>query len=50
VELAYVILFNLALQLPATQTWLSQLRPEKFHVEWESAWTWYPFRFHFRNA
>ncbi len=49
-ELAYVISFNLALRLPATQTWLNQIRPEKFHVEWESAWTWYPFRFHFRNA
>jgi len=49
-ELAYVISFNLALKLPATQTWLNQIRPEKFHVEWESAWTWYPFRFHFRNA
>ncbi|MGW8187879.1 MAG: hypothetical protein ACWGNK_11445, partial [Desulfobacterales bacterium] len=49
-ELAYVFSFNLALQLPATQAWLNQLRPEKFHIEWESAWTWYPFRFHFRNA
>jgi len=49
-ELAYVISSNLALQLPATQTWLNQVRPDKFHIEWESAWTWYPFRFHFRNA
>jgi len=49
-ELVYLISLNLALQLPATQTWLNQIRPEKFHIEWESAWTWYPFRFHFRNA
>jgi len=49
-ELAYVIAFNLLLQLPATQTWLNQVRPEKFHIEWERAWTLYPFRFHFRNA
>jgi len=49
-ELAYLVSFNLALHLPATQTWLNQLRPEKFHIEWESAWTWYPFRFHFSNA
>jgi len=49
-ELAYVIGFNLALRLPVTQTWLNQIRPEKFHIEWQSAWTWYPFRIHFRNA
>lgn len=49
-ELAYFILFNLALQLPVTQTWLNRLKPEKFHIAWENAWTWYPFRFHFRNA
>jgi hypothetical protein len=49
-ELAYVISFNLALQLPATQTLLNQIRPDKFYITWESAWTWYPFRFHFKNA
>jgi len=49
-EISYVILFNLALQLPLTQTWLNQVRPEKFHITWERAWTLYPFRFHFRNA
>ena len=50
VELAYVTLFNLALQLPVTQTWLNQVKPDKFYITWESAWTWYPFRFHFKNA
>ena len=49
-EFAYLVSFNLTLRLPATQIWLNQIRPEKFHIEWESAWTWYPFRFHFRNA
>jgi hypothetical protein len=43
-------LFNLALQLPLTQTLINQLRPEKFQVSWHNAWTWYPFRFHIRNA
>ena len=50
VELAYVISFNLALQLPVTQTWLNQVKPDKFYITWENAWTWYPFRFHFKNA
>ena len=49
-ELVYVILFNLALQLPLTQTWLNQVRPDKFYITWENAWTWYPFRFHFRDT
>jgi hypothetical protein len=50
VEFAYVVLFNLALQLPVTQVWLNQVKPDKFIVNWESAWTWYPFRFHFKGA
>ena len=50
VEFAYLILFNLALQLPVTQTLLNQIKPDKFYITWESAWTWYPFRFHFKNA
>jgi hypothetical protein len=49
-EASYVILFNLALQLPLTQTLINQIRPEKFNIAWESAWTLYPFRFHIRNA
>ena len=49
-ELAYVILFNLALQLPLTRTWLNQIKPDKFYITWERAWTWYPFRFYFKNA
>jgi len=49
-ELAYVILFNLVLQLPVTRSFINQLRPDKFYIDWESAWTPYPFRFYFRNA
>jgi len=48
--LAYVIMFNLVLQLPVTRTLINQIKPDKFYITWESAWTWYPFRFHFRNA
>ena len=49
-EITYVILFNLALRMPVTQTLINQIKPDKFHISWESAWTWYPFRFHIRNA
>ncbi len=49
-ELAYVVSFNLVLQLPLTRTWLNQIKPDKFYISWESAWTPYPFRFYFRNA
>ena len=49
-EIVYVVLFNMVLQLPVTRTFVNQLRPDKLYVTWESAWTLYPFRFHFRNA
>ena len=45
-ELAYVLVFNLALQLPATQSLINYIKPEKFHVSWDNAWTLYPFRVH----
>jgi hypothetical protein len=46
IELGYLLLINLALQLPLTQTLVNKIKPEKFHVSWESAWSWYPFRVH----
>ena len=49
-EIVYVVLFNLVLQLPVTRTFVNQIKPEKLYITWESAWTLYPFRFHFRNA
>ena len=45
-ELAYLVLFNMALHLPLTQTLINQIKPEKFSVTWEKAWTWLPFRVH----
>jgi len=50
VELTYVLLFNLALRLPLTQTLINQIKPDKFSISWQKAWTWYPFRFHVRGA
>ncbi|NVK42934.1 MAG: hypothetical protein HWE39_16955 [Oceanospirillaceae bacterium] len=44
VEVAYLVLANLALNLPLTQTLLNQHRPEKYAVQWDRAWTWYPLQ------
>jgi len=49
-EISYVILLNLALQLPLTQSLINKIKPDKFHISWENAWTWYPFRIHIENA
>lgn len=45
-EIFYLGLINLALSLPATQTLINQIKPDKFAVSWEKAWSWYPFRVH----
>lgn len=47
-EIAYLAVVNLALNLPVTQTMINGIRPEKFAVYWDRAWTLYPFRFHAR--
>ncbi|QFU77385.1 hypothetical protein EY643_17890 [Halioglobus maricola] len=46
IELAYLVLVNALLWLPLTQNVVNMIRPEKFHVSWEQAWSWYPFRVH----
>jgi hypothetical protein len=45
-QLAYLLVINLALQLPLTQSVVNAIKPEKFHVSWDNAWSWYPFRVH----
>ncbi len=45
-QILYLLVINIALQLPITQTLINKIRPDKFHVSWESAWSWYPFRVH----
>jgi len=45
-QIVYLLVINVALQLPITQTLINKIRPDKFHVSWESAWSWYPFRVH----
>lgn len=50
VEVAWVVLVNVLLQIPFTQDVINMIRPEKFSVRWVSAWTFYPFRVHVREA
>ena len=42
IEVAWLIIINTALTLPVTQDLLNGIRPEKFQVRWERAWSWYP--------
>ncbi len=48
-ELAYLAIGNLALRLPLTQVLVNQVRPDKFEVSWDAAWTFYPFRVQVRG-
>ena len=45
-EIFYLAVINLALSLPVTQSLINQIKPDKFAVSWENAWSWYPFRVH----
>ena len=45
-EIVYLAVFNLALRTPATQDLINIIRPDKFEVSWQKAWTWHPFRLH----
>ena len=50
VEVVYLVLANLALNLPLTQTLLNQHRPGKYEVHWDRAWSWYPLRVQARGV
>lgn len=45
-ELAYLALFNTLLNISLTQDLINRVKPDKFEVNWEGAWTLYPFRVH----
>ncbi len=45
-EVVYLVLFNIALNIPLTQELINRIKPDKFAVSWDSAWTLYPFRIH----
>ena len=42
VEVGYLAIVNTVLNLPATQTLLNRLQPERFVVHWDFAWSWFP--------
>ncbi len=48
-EIAYLLVINSALNLPWTQTVVNSIKPEKYRVTWDRAWSFYPFRVHART-
>ena len=49
-ELVYLAVLNAVLQIPLTQDLVNLIRPEKLHVSWNRAWTFYPFRVYARGV
>ena len=49
VEVSYLVIVNAVLNLPATQILVSQLRPDRFAVRWDFAWSWFPFDIYVRG-
>jgi len=45
-EIAYLVLINLALNVPLTQILVNKIKPDKFAAHWDKAWSWHPFRVH----
>ena len=45
-QLAYLLIINGALRLSITQDLVNKIKPEKFQVSWERAWSFYPLRVH----
>lgn len=48
-ELVYLVIINVALNLPLTQTIVNNIKPEKYSVTWKHAWSLYPFRVYART-
>lgn len=48
-EVVYVVVINTALNLPYTQTLINDIKPQKFAVYWEKAWSIRPFKVHVRG-
>ena len=49
VEVVYLAVVNVVLNLPATQTYMNQLRPDRIVYHWDRAWSWFPFSLHATN-
>ena len=50
VELMYVLLFNAVLNIDFTQKLINKIKPEKFQITWQKAWTPYPFKLFIEDA
>mgnify|MGYP001812400622 FL=1 len=50
IEIVYLVLVNTALNLQVTQDLINKIKPDKFAVSWDSAWTLYPTRVHARGV
>ncbi|MBN9023093.1 MAG: hypothetical protein J0H08_13580, partial [Rhizobiales bacterium] len=46
---AYLVVVNVALNLPATQAFLTSTQNGRLAFTWDQAWTWLPFRLHVTN-
>ena len=46
IEIIYLVLINAALNLPFTQNIVNGIKPDKFAVSWDRAWSLYPFNVH----
>jgi len=47
---AYLVLVNLALNLPLTRKLINDIRPARFAVSWDRAWSLYPLRVEVRGV
>ena len=50
IEAAWLLVVNGLLHLPPMQDWISAVRPEKFRVRWERAWSFVPFHVEARGV
>ncbi|MCD6212626.1 MAG: hypothetical protein J7J02_06550 [Sulfurovum sp.] len=48
-ELAYLVVFNILLNTTFVQKQINTMEPEKFQLQWESAWTPYPSRIYIKK-
>lgn len=50
VQFIWLVAINGALFLPLTQELINDIKPEKFQIRWERAWSWFPGQVSLRGA
>ncbi len=50
VELFYLLVFNAVLNTEVTQKLINKIKPQKFQITWQKAWTPYPFKVFIEDA